>query len=100
MILHPSSVCPSATDQLCLPSLQADLNHLSSVACLWWGIDDISFSWKYNENVGCYSNNKVCLLRLTMGKCLLSAYSFSFVGIFLKLADKMDMDEILDKTKK
>ena len=91
MILHPSSVRPSATDQLCLPSLQADLNHLSSVACFWW---------KYNENVGCYSNNKVCLLRLTMGKCLLSAYSFSFVGIFLKLADKMDMDEILDKTKK
>ena len=46
-------------DQLYLHSPQADLNHFSSIAYLWWGIDDISFSWKSSENFGCYGNHKV-----------------------------------------
>ena len=46
MAIHLVSVCrPSVStfNQLFLSNLQADLNHLSSVACLWWGIDDKFF---------------------------------------------------------
>ena len=45
MIGHLSP-CINIFDKLKLHSLQADLDHFSFIASLWWGIDDISFSWK------------------------------------------------------
>ena len=56
-VIGPSSV--STFDHLYLQSLQADLSHFLSIACLWWKIDGVSFSWKSNENLGCYGNHKV-----------------------------------------
>ena len=55
--IHPSSV--HTFDQLYLCSLQADLSHFLTVACLWYGISEISISWKFNENLGYYGNHKV-----------------------------------------
>ena len=94
MVRHLLSIHTS--DQLYLHSLQADLNHFSSIACLWWGMDDISFSWKSNENFGCYG------IDLLWENACNHHKSFSYDRMFLKLADlkladKVDMDKISNK---
>ena len=89
----------NAFDKLYLLSPQADLNHFSSIACHWWGINDISFSWKSNKSFACYGNNQV---PQTYNKKMLViiVHPFSFDQMFLELADKVDMDEISNKFEK
>ena len=61
------------------------------------GTDDISFSWKSNENLVCYDNHKVSL---TYNGQMLVIYHHNSLNVnqtILKLAEKMDMDEILDE---
>ena len=77
--------------------MQADPSHFSSVACFWWAIDGISFSWKSSENFDCYDNHIV--LKTFNGKMFLITITISVDWMFLKPPDRLDMDEILDMFK-
>ena len=60
-------------------------------------IDGISFSWKSSENFDCFGNHNV--LKTYNGEMFLITITVSFDWMFLKLPDRLDMDEFLDMFK-